>query len=483
MIIWGISANSHDSSLAVFENNHLVFASHSERFSKIKNDPHLHPELINYALQLKGSPNLVCWYENPYKKTFRQLWAGQGWKWSENNIKKYLANFNIHAPIEYIDHHLSHAAAAYYTSNFDESAVLCIDSIGERTTTSIWKFSNNQKQLLYTKNYPISLGLFYSAMTHRIGLKPQEDEYILMGMASYGHAERLYDRIQNDFFKNNQLVENLYRGCKDWAPDLTSKQDLFDIAAATQLIYETQLKILLNLTKNLSKSNNLALAGGCALNCVANTLAFDFFDNVWIFPNPGDAGSSIGSVLAYNNSKIQFDSCYLGYDIQGEYPVKNLLQVLSQGLPVGVANGLAEFGPRALGNRSLLADPRNLSTKDLVNEIKQRQKFRPFAPAILEEFAGEYFEMPTSSSRFMQYAVTCKHPTLIPAVVHVDNSSRVQTVPPNNSGFRKLLEEWYEKTKCPILLNTSLNIKGMPMVNDVKDALLFKEKYQVDVFY
>ena len=481
MIIWGISANSHDASLAVFDNNQLLFASHSERFSGIKNDPHLNHMMIKYAKKLAGEPDLVCWYENPYWKFTRQLYAGQNIVdcYADIHIKNYLASYGIHAPIQYGSHHESHAAGAFYTSPFDSCAVLCIDSIGEWNTTSIWKACPEGIRKVWTNNYPNSIGLWYSAMTQRIGLKPNEEEYILMGMAAYGDKHRLAERIENDFFTTKI---NLHRGCKRWAPELTTEQDMFDIAAATQYIYERKFKELLYKAKEMTNETRIALAGGCALNCVANSLSWIMYDDVWIFPNPGDAGSSVGAVLAHRKEKLVWEHCYWGYDIPGEYPITNTLEVLLKGDPVGVANGQAEFGPRALGNRSLLCDPRSTATKERVNEIKRRQKFRPFAPAILEEHADEYFELQGKTSRFMQYAPLCRTPHALPAIIHVDGTSRVQTVPNNGTGFRKLLEAWYEKTGCPVLLNTSLNIKGKPMVNNLLDAEAFRKQYNVPVF-
>jgi carbamoyltransferase len=478
MIYWGISANSHDAALSVFSDNTLLFASHAERFSRIKNDPNLSQSLVNYALQLAGPPSCVFWYEKPILKSLRQIYAGQGLTFNKNNIKQYLNSYGITAPIHFTSHHLSHAAAAYYTSPFDKCAVLCIDSIGEWNTTSIWRADTTGLKKIWTQNYPRSIGLWYSAMTQRIGLKPQEDEYILMGMAAYGTASRLKQRILDELV--NSKV-NLHRGCLHWAPELNSVQDILDIAAATQEIYTDLFDQLLEKTKKLTGLDNIALAGGCALNCSANPNAWKYFKDVWIFPNPGDAGSAIGAVLAHQTKKLSWPTNYLGYDIKGEYPIKQVLNDLLDKRPVGIANGQAEFGPRALGNRSLLADPRTREMRDKVNKIKQRQMFRPFAPAILEEFADEYFDLP-SSSRFMQYAVACKMPEDLKAVIHHDNTSRVQTVPNDGSGFRKLLEAWYEKTKCPVLLNTSLNIKGQPIVNNEKEAKVFEIYYGVNVY-
>lgn len=480
MITWGISANSHDAALAVFDNDRLIFASHSERFSGIKNDPHLDHKMVYYAEKLAGKPDLVCWYERPLLKFTRQLYAGQNVFECMDDlyIKNYLDSYGIRAPIKYGSHHESHAAAAFYTSPFDSCAILCIDSIGEWNTTTIWKAGPNGLEKLWSDNYPRSVGLWYSAMTQRCGLKPNEEEYILMGMAAFGDKHRLADRIENDFFTKKI---NLHRGCKWWAPELTTEQDMFDIAAATQYVYEKKFRNLLHNAKEITGETRIALAGGCALNCVANSIAWDMFDDVWIFPNPGDAGSSVGAVLAHRKNKIVWDHCYWGYDIPGHYPVKETLELLLEGKVVGVANGPAEFGPRALGNRSLLADPRLNTTKDTVNEIKKRQKFRPFAPAVLEEHADEYFELRGRTSRFMQYAPLCRTPHALPAVIHADGTSRVQTVPNNGTGFRKLLEAWYEETGCPVLLNTSLNIKGKPMVNDSLDAEAFRNHYDIPV--
>ena len=484
MITWGISANSHDAALAVFNNDGLEFASHSERFSGVKNDAHLNDKLIEYAKQW-GEPDEVIWYERPFIKTLRQLRAGQGLRLGENNIRKYLGSYGIHAPIEYTDHHLSHAAAGYYTSPFDEACVVSLDSIGEFDTLTIWHGREGELKKIYSQKYPHSVGLWYSAITQRVGLKPQEDEYILMGMAAYGDPVRLYKDIKNDFVKlgNRTLVEfkhNLHRGCMDWRPDLTTEQDYFDIAAGTQAVYQDILRWVLNKARLLVDTDNLVLMGGCALNCSANSIAYDYFKDVWIMPNPGDAGSAIGCVLAHKKHHMPMPHMYTGYNIEGEYPVEEVLhELLTTGI-CGVASGRAEFGPRALGHRSLLADPRGEHIKDRVNEIKRRQKFRPFAPAVLAEHADVYFHGRVSP--FMQYTATCTDPGL-PAITHRDGTSRVQTVSAGQSvGFRKLLERWYEETGCPVLLNTSLNIKGKPMVNNEQDAKEFERTYGVRVF-
>jgi carbamoyltransferase len=499
-ILWGMSANSHDAALAVFESKSrglvpgrklsLKFSSHSERFSGIKNDPHLDQKLIDHVKELYGEPDEIVWYEKPLAKTFRQLWAGQGLKLAENNVRNYLAHRFIHAPVSYVSHHHAHAAGSYYTSGFGEAAVACIDSIGEFDTVTFWQGRGTKLQRLHSQSYPNSVGLWYSAMTQRVGLTPNEDEYILMGMAAYGDPDRLYSSMVRDFIAKWPIIGdpkikfkmNLHRGCMHWSPELTSKQDMFDIAAATQKIYQEIFEFLLQDLSVRSKSKNLVLTGGCALNCSANHIAKKYFDCVWIMPNPGDAGSAIGSVLARYQTHIPWPGPYLGYNIKGEYPVADVIKELLENRICGVANGPAEFGPRALGNRSLLADPRGADIRDTVNSIKQRQQFRPFAPAILSEYADQYFDGITGP--YMQYTATCRNPELYPAVCHADGTSRVQTVAkddPGSRGFRSLLEHWYSLTGCPMLLNTSLNIKGQPIVNTVKDSQQFEKQYGVRV--
>ena len=488
MIIWGISANSHNAALAVFNGNKFVFASESERFSKVKNDPHLHKDLLDYALQF-GEPSQICWYERPFIKTLRQLYAGQGFQ--DNSVKRYLKEYGISAPIKTTSHHHSHAAAGYYTSKFNDACVLVIDAIGEFECFTQWQAKDNSLIKVRNLDYPHSLGLFYSAMTQRCGLKPNEEEYILMGMAALGDPDRLFRDIMNDFIElpNDdygdpfRIKQNLHRGCRDWRPDLISEQDRYDIAAATQQVYEIVFERILQIASESSTSKNLVLMGGCALNCSANPIAYRYFENVWIMPAPGDSGSAIGAVLAHKKQHIEWTGPYLGYDMGYTANNEEIVDYLVKNKLCGLARDRAEFGPRALGNRSLIADPRDPKIKALVNDIKHRQQFRPFAPAILEEFADQYFKMPTKSTPYMQYVVESRFPDRFPGIIHVDGTSRVQTVNKNdNPMFRQLLEIWYQHTGCPLLLNTSLNIKGEPMVNDHHDARQWAEKYGLPVF-
>ena len=467
MITWGISSESHNAALSVFVFDTLLFASESERFSGVKNDPQLNDGIISHALQY-GKPSRVCWYENPYKKQVRQLLAGQGW---QENFKKY-----IDAPIYYCDHHYSHACAGFFTSRYNDSAIVVIDAIGEFQTLTIWEAEGNKIKLKYQERYPQSVGLWYSAMTQRCGLKPNEEEYILMGMSAYGDPDRLREDIRD-------LTHlNLHCGCESWRPDLTTEQDMYDIAAATQDVYSDLFESTLKRAKKLVKSKNLVLMGGCALNCAANPIAYKYFDDVWIMPAPGDSGSSIGAVLAYKKKHIEWKGPYLGYDIKKKASNLSIVNYLLNHQICGVARGRAEFGPRALGNRSLFADPRGSEIKDRVNEIKLRQKFRPFAPVIMEEFASEYFDL-SHPSPYMQHVVKCLRPDEFPAIVHVDGTSRVQTVnPQQNPDLYELLRLFYGATGCPMLLNTSLNVKGKPMVNNEADCIKWQEVYGVRVF-
>jgi carbamoyltransferase len=318
-------------------------------------------------------------------------------------------------------------------------------------------------------------------MTKRVGLRPLDEEYILMGMAAYGEPKYLHEMLT--LFNSTAKLdfkENLHIGVPD---DFIAGADEMDIASSAQHMVEWLIKMVMSKAQYAGMSRNLVYGGGVALNCLANRMLGDYFDNIWIMPNPGDAGSSLGAAALGYGKKLNWTSAFLGHDIRGDYPTNDLLDHLVTDKIVGVASGRAEFGPRALGNRSLLADPRGPEIKDKVNEIKRRQKFRPFAPVILEEYADQYFDMPRgwSDSRYMQVIARCRHPDLFPAIVHHDGTSRVQTVPKDGSGIRELLEKWYVLTDCPMLLNTSLNIRGEPMVNDRGDADRFQTLYGITV--
>lgn len=487
----GISAGFHDASISVISGGNIVFAGHSERYSKIKNDKNLNKELINDALSYVNNDYELHYYEKPILKYLRQLYAGQKPKLNSllpsniigKNIHEMLGNKKIHTH----SHHLTHAAAGFQTSGFVDATVVIIDAIGEFDTITIWDASYTNSgpfyKKLYSKSYPNSIGLFYSAMTERLGLKPNEEEYIMMGMSAYG-KNKAYLELTTDLLTNTYDIDfkvNLHTGV---SKSYLDNFDNYEIASSTQTLCENLVLAVMQRARILGYSRNLVYGGGVALNCVANQYLGKHFDKIWIMPNPGDSGSSLGAAALGFNYRVDWKDAFLGYNIQGKYPVNKLLDNLLKGEIVGVANGRAEFGPRALGNRSLLADPRGNEIKDKVNEIKRRQKFRPFAPVILEEYVNSYFIMPRGfhNSRYMQSVATCRYPDIFPAIVHVDSSSRVQTVPKDGSGIRELLEKWYVMTGCPMLLNTSLNIRGEPIVNDKGDARRFENQYNIKVY-
>jgi carbamoyltransferase len=535
MKILGISCGFHDAAASVIEDGEILFAGHAERYSKVKHDSKLNNGLLVNAMGVGGLPDVVSYYENPWLKKTRQLYSGQYkdfFNVEDLNLKRMLEkqtglHYDFVKEWNYHSHHLSHAAAGFQTSPFDDATVVVIDAIGEWDCITIWDaIYDKDGKACYKRTwgakYPNSVGLYYSAMTQKVGLRPLDEEYILMGMAAYGQP--IYNReLLEKFWKIGgpeilRARENLHLGT-DWhsGPPWTSQdddmveQDQYDIAASAQVTLEQVVGYIMNFARRVGKSPNLVYMGGVALNCVCNTAVARIWEDVWIMPNPGDAGSSLGAAALTYGKKLNWQGPFLGHNIIGDYPDGEILkELMSSRQIVGVANGRAEFGPRALGNRTLFADPRGDHIKDKVNEIKRRQQFRPFAPMILEEKAEEYFDMPLVTeavppdtrpsfsvhkqgvprhfsmteipSPFMQYVGRCKQPNKFPAIVHKDGTSRVQTVGPNdNPDVRNLLKLWEYYTGCPMLLNTSLNIRGEPMVNDVSDARRFEKLYNVKV--
>ena len=319
MITWGLVGNSHDASLAVFENNDLKWAALAKDFSGIPNDPNLNSELVKHALDHWGGPSNAVWYERPLLKTLRQFYAGQGWLLKENNIRSYLKKYiGYRLPITYTQHHESHAAYAYYTQPYDDCAVICLDSIGEFETLTIWCGKNGKLKKLHSQGYPHSLGLFYSAMTQRMGLQAQRDEYLVAQWGAKGDPHRLWramweEIIHMEGMGNNPrvtLLENLHRGCSWWRPELTTEQDMYDIAAATQAMFEYCLLNLSEWTRISTGLKNLALAGGGALNRQAVDKIRPRWNNVWVPPNPGDPGSCVGAVLARTHTKTNIDNIW-----------------------------------------------------------------------------------------------------------------------------------------------------------------------------
>jgi carbamoyltransferase len=499
----GVSAGFHDAGVSVVDGNgNILFAGHSERYSKIKNDAELNDGIMQEALGY-GMPDVIAWYERPWLKKTRQIYSGEWRKvFSDKSPRQHLSPYlndvmltsvsmdsKPTRSISTYSHHLSHAAAGFQTSPFEEAMVIVMDAIGEWDTMTAWRawyddHGRAQYQRVYRQLYPHSLGLFYSAMTRRCGLKPMEEEYILMGMAAYGKKDAYGDvwRMAVDADHRQKFKRNFHVGIEY---EFGAEYGVETLARATQLTTERFLGTFMRQlagTRWGLHLQNCVFMGGVALNCVANSHIRDIWNDMWIMPNPGDCGSSLGAAALAYGKRLNWQGPYLGTNIPGEYPSEEIIGELQREGIVGVASGRAEFGPRALGNRSLLADPRGADIKDRVNEIKRRQKFRPFAPMILEEHAQDYFVMDGDTSPYMQHTYKCKHPDLFPAIVHFDDTSRVQTVGKDDkTGARDLLEKWYVLTDCPMLLNTSLNIRGEPMVNDRTDADRFEKKYGVRV--
>lgn len=471
-IILGVNETSHDASISLIKDGQILFAGHAERYSKQKNDWYINDSLVIDALQY-GVPDHIAYYEKPLLKASRLFLKGGSGDWKPR--------FDIDGvPRKSFSHHYSHAAAGYYTSKFYDAVIVVLDAIGEYNTSTIWVGEGELIKLKYKQNYPVSFGLFYSAFTKLIGLMPNQEEYIMMGMAGYGDWTRYYKEI-NDYFPSvNKQAYNFHKGITDWNMPM-SDQDKFDIAAAVQVVYEQRLNDFMRMAKEITGKNNLVFMGGCALNSSANTILWKIFNDVWIMPNPGDAGSSLGAAAALYGKHIQWENPYLGYDMGGTYPSQQIVNAILKDGIVAVATGRAEYGPRALGNRSILADPRDPNIKDKVNSIKQREQFRPFAPVVLEEHASKWFDM-NFPSPYMQYTVKCLRPEVIPSVVHVDGTSRVQTVSrEQHRGLWVAINKFYLKTGVPILLNTSLNIKGQPLLNDHQDAIDWQAHYGYNI--
>ena len=471
MIILGINETSHDASISLLKDGEILFAAHSERYSKEKNDwynnKNIYFDMLNY-----GTPTHIAYYERPQLKRSRILLRG--------GVSDWKPSIPMDLPVKYFSHHYSHACAGYYTSKFKDAAIVVLDSIGEYNTSTIWVGQGGKIKLKYKQNYPVSFGLFYSAFTQLIGLLPNQEEYIMMGMAGYGDWTKYYKRVDEYFPSYDKQKYNFHKGITDWGV-VRSEQDRFDIAAAVQMVYQQRLNEFMRMAHSITGKNNLVFMGGCALNSSANPLLWKIFNDVWIMPNPGDAGSSLGAAAALYGKHVNWNSPYLGHDIGGEYPIQEILDgILKDGI-VAVASGRAEYGPRALGNRSILADPRDPSIKDKVNLIKQRELFRPFAPVVMAEHANKWFDMDFESP-YMQYTVKCIQPEKIPSVVHVDGTSRVQTVTKDqHPGLYRVLNKFYLQTGVPLLLNTSLNIKGQPLINDIKDALDWQAHYGYNI--
>ena len=473
----GISEYFHDAGIAfITDQGNIEFATHAERYSKVKLDMYMHDDLW----RMIRNDDFTVFYEDLNEE-----------KYSLEYLKKRVVGPNhrgiIPESYDYDDsvrHHVSHAANAYRTRPWkskEDTVILTIDGHGQKQTVGIYDHNLN---LLKSDYILKSVGIFYNYITRILGLKPMHDEYVVMGLSSYGEPIlyeeflKIYEEVPYaEYSTYSKTVRNaaglLKHRSRGHSPE--------NIAASMQKLAETKI---LEWAKEARKyGSKLCYAGGVAENIVANSLIRPLFDDMWIPSAPSDSGSALGCAANIysretGNDRINWKDPYLGYDIKREINPKEVVDHILEYTYCGIANGRAEYGPRALGNRSLIADVR-YDVKDTVNEIKRRQKYRPFAPAILAEFADQYFEGPMND--YMQYTAKALHD--YKSVIHVDGTSRVQLVQKDcTSIIRPILEEYYERTGIPMLLNTSLNIRGMPMVNDEKDAADWEREYKVKVF-
>ena len=570
--ILGISAYYHDSAASIIVDGKIIAAAQEERFTRKKHDSSYPFNAIEFVLNysnLKLSEiDQIIFFEKPFLKFERLLetyvaFAPKGFMsfckaipiWLKdklfqkrmllNELKRHDDNFEDSKKIFFSNHHLSHAASAFFPSPFEEAIILTADAVGEWATTTVAVGNKNALEIKKEIHFPHSLGLLYSAFTYYAGFKVNSGEYKLMGLAPYGKPifeekiiNNLVDIKEDGTFRLDQTYFNYATGLT-----MTSKKfhDLFgqkprnpkidqltqfhmDIAASIQKVTED---IMLKLARSLKKEfniSNLCLAGGVALNCVANgkILKEKIFDNIWVQPAAGDAGGSIGAALALwhieqNNPRIinlkdNMQGSYLGPEYTQKNIENQLLEIgakfeilneddllrktaedLSNGEAIGWFQGRMEFGPRALGNRSIIADPRSpIMQKKLNLKVKYRESFRPFAPSILQEDLSEWFDMNVDSPYMLMVANVKKSKTIamtneqeelfgieklnikrstIPAVTHVDYSSRIQTVNEDtNSKYYKLIKKFKEITNCPVVINTSFNVRGEPIVNTPLDA-------------
>ena len=569
--ILGISAFYHDSAASILIDGKIIAAAQEERFSRKKHDSRYPFHAIQYCLkEAKISLNNVdhvVFFEKPFLKFERLLetylaFAPKGFKsfslsmpiWLREKLfqKKFLFdklrkqdnNFKDIKKIKFSEHHYSHAASAFFPSPFEEAVVLTLDGVGEWATTTVAVGKKNDLKIIKEIHFPHSLGLLYSAFTYYTGFKVNSGEYKVMGLAPYGEPKykdiilkNLVDLKDDGSFKlnmkyfdyatgltmTNQKFSNLFGHPVRNSKTEQLTQFHMDIAASIQLVTE---EIVLKLAKSISKEfniKNLCLAGGVALNCVANgkILKNKIFDNIWIQPAAGDAGGSLGAALAYwykelgKERKIfidQMKGSYLGpsfndQEIENKLKsinatftkldnnelIKTIAHELSMEKTVGWFQGRMEFGPRALGARSIIADPRSEKMqKELNLKVKFRESFRPFAPSVLIEDVNKWFDLDKESPymllvsdirKELQIPMTVENKKLfgidklnikrsnIPAVTHVDYSARIQTVhKETNQKYYDLLKKFKENTGCPILINTSFNVRGEPIVCSIDDA-------------
>lgn len=506
MNVLGISAYYHDSAACLFQDGKLVFACEEEKFTGIKHDSSFPKSVIQYIKDnYTDKFDVVCYYEKPYLKLLRAL--KHNWRsvprilWT--GIKAWVKLKKLSNTVFFSEHHTSHLMYAYYSSPFADATLVSIDGVGEEETLRVVKMIDGEPILQTAVKYPHSLGLLYSAITSYLGFKPNEGEYKVMGLASYGnplvyndHFEKLlnYQDIKVDmkYFSwdksnkvmfNERLVELLG---DNRLPEEEILQRHKDIAASLQFIYEKALFYLLN----KYPGENLCLSGGCAYNGTANGKIKEYtpFKNIWVPVSPSDAGSCIGACTNFIHHRIKQDP-FLGpgYDLtmcNSEILDLNVIaRELHKGKVVGWYEGRIEFGARALGHRSILANPTLPGMQDRINKlIKKREMFRPFAPMVTHFAQSTYFE----SEDFVPYMnqvvkVREEYRDKLKAVTHVDGTARIQTVYDRRTNMYKLLTRFEKLSGFPILLNTSFNVKDKTMILYPEDALKTFLETDIDI--
>ena len=570
--ILGISAFYHDSAAALIKDGEIIAAAQEERFTRHKHDSNYPKNAVDFVLQEAGlklsEVDHITFYEKPFLKFERLLetylaFAPKGFNsfcmsmplWLREklfqknllmqNLKEHDKNFNDEKKLLFSEHHFSHAASAYYPSPFKDAIVLTLDGVGEWATTTVALGENDNLEIIKEIHFPHSLGLLYSAFTYYTGFKVNSGEYKLMGLAPYGDPkykklimDNLIDlksdgsfRLNMDYFNyatgltmTNKKFEKLFKNPVRVPEKSFLTQFHMDVAASAQAAIE---EVVLTLARSLAKehkSKNLCLAGGVALNCVANgkILKENIFEKIWIQPAAGDAGGALGAAMSVwhkelNNKRIypledRMRGAYLGpsySDNNVELKLKKLgarfrkyseeqiiditAKELSNSKTIGWFQGKMEFGPRALGARSIIADPRSEKMQKTLNlKVKFRESFRPFAPSVTREDLAEWFELNCDSPYMLLVAgvnksirremnqeeknlfgidkLNIKRST-IPAVTHIDYSARIQTVhEKTNPKYYRLIKKFKEITSCPVIVNTSFNVRGEPIVCTVEDA-------------
>jgi carbamoyltransferase len=546
--IIGISAGYHDSACSLIQDGILVAAVQEERFSRIKNDKAFPAKAFRYCLEQGGISiadiDCIAFYEDPCLKLGRQLWMGMlpdlPATRHESIIDRAIARqpvqiirtlFGYKGPIEIVEHHLSHAASSYYFSGFEEAAILTVDGVGDWATTTYGSGEGSTIRRFEQVDFPHSLGFFYSAITAYLGFEVNEGEYKVMGLAPYGQPtlvgkiRRLIETVSaGQYWLNMQYFAFLSRGfmyteqlcdllgCPPRVPESEITQFHMDVASSVQVVLEEVLLEKVRYLHSKVPCDNFCMAGGVALNVVANSrcLREGPFKRLFVQPAAGDAGGSVGAAaVAHVRStgksplSARMQHVYLGpanstnevyqllrsssarfNDFRGaeDKLIEVTVDRLLEGKTIAWVYGRMEFGPRSLGARSILADPRRADMRDRINRmVKMRESFRPFAPVVLESVAHEHFDLDHPSPFMLE---TCRviSPLDLPAVTHVDGSARVQTVNrETNPRLSALLEAFDRRTGCPILLNTSLNIRGEPIVCTTYDALICFVRSAIDV--